>query len=86
MSTYVMSDIHGERELFHKMLQRIAFSEDDTLYILGDVIDRGTDGIALLKEIKETPNMVMLLGNHEHMMLQYSHPLFWFFSFLLILL
>ena len=71
MSIYVMSDIHGERELFYKMLQRIAFSDDDTLYILGDVIDRGPDGIALLREIKDRRNVVMLLGNHEHMMLQY---------------
>lgn len=70
MSVYVMSDIHGERELFRKMLQRIRFSDYDTLYILGDVIDRGPDGIALLKEIKERQNVIMLLGNHEYMMLQ----------------
>lgn len=70
MSIYVMSDIHGEADLFHAMLKQIQFSETDTLYILGDVIDRGPDGIALLKEIMDTPNMVMLLGNHEHMMRQ----------------
>ena len=65
MSIYVMSDIHGEDELFHAMLKQIRFSEEDTLYILGDVIDRGPNGIALLQEIMKTPNMVMLLGNHE---------------------
>ena len=51
MSIYVMSDVHGEDELFHAMLKQIRFSEKDTLYILGDVIDRGPNGIALLQEI-----------------------------------
>lgn len=69
MSVYVMSDIHGEAGLFHAMLEQIRFSQTDLLYILGDVIDRGPDGISLLQEIRDTPNMIMLLGNHEQMML-----------------
>ena len=71
MAHYVMSDIHGEADRFHAMLKMIHFSADDTLYILGDVIDRGPDGISLLREIMAVPNMVMLLGNHEHMMQDY---------------
>ena len=74
MSTYVMSDLHGEAELFHKMLEKIQFSETDTLYILGDVIDRGPDGIVLLREITAAPNIILLLGNHEYMMMQYFAP------------
>lgn len=73
MSVYVMSDIHGEADLFRKMLDKIHFSDEDTLYILGDVIDRGPNGIELLQEIKEKKNIVMLLGNHEYMMLQCYH-------------
>jgi len=56
------------------MLEKISFSLEDTLYILGDVIDRGPDGISLLKEIMGMPNAIMLLGNHEYMMLQYMNP------------
>lgn len=74
MGTYVMSDIHGEAGLFHSLLKKVNFSDSDTLYILGDVIDRGPDGIHLLKEIKQTANVIMLLGNHEYMMLQYYSP------------
>lgn len=74
MSHYVMSDIHGELDRFHTMLKTIGFSENDTLYILGDVVDRGPDGIPLLMEIMKTPNMKMLLGNHEYMCLQYHSP------------
>lgn len=70
MSVYVMSDIHGESDLFYRMLDKIGFSDSDVLYILGDVIDRGPDGIEILKTIKDRPNINMLLGNHEYMMLQ----------------
>lgn len=71
MAHYVMADLRGEGERFHAMLNKIAFSEADNLYILGDVVDRGPDGIALIQEIMEMPNATMLLGNHEYMMLQY---------------
>lgn len=74
MAHYVMGDIHGEADRFHAMLKKIQFSEDDILILLGDVIDRGPDGIALLLEIMEMPNVIMLLGNHEYMMLQYLSP------------
>ena len=74
MAHYVMSDLHGEADRFHAMLEKIQLSDDDTLYILGDVVDRGSDGIKLLLEIMEMPNVVMLLGNHEYMMLQYLSP------------
>ena len=66
---YCMADLHGERDFFLRMLEQIRFSDTDHLYILGDVIDRGTGGIDLLEQIMEAPNMTMLLGNHEHMML-----------------
>ena len=51
MAHYVMSDIHGEGSRFYAMLDRIGFSSADTLYILGDVIDRGADGVSLLRQI-----------------------------------
>ncbi len=74
MAHYVMGDVHGETDRFHAMLEKIHLSEEDTLILLGDVIDRGPDGIALLLEIMEMPNAIMLLGNHEYMMLQYLSP------------
>lgn len=41
---YVMSDIHGCYEKYRAMLKAIKFAEDDALYVLGDVLDRGPDG------------------------------------------
>ena len=39
--TYVMSDIHGMGALLEEMLEKIHFSGEDVLYILGDMIDLG---------------------------------------------
>ena len=66
---YVMSDIHGHKKEFDSLLEQIQFSDEDTLYVLGDVADKGSEPIAILKQIMTPPNMKMLLGNHEHMML-----------------
>lgn len=67
--TYCMSDLHGEKDLFDKMLKQIHFSSQDHLYILGDVIDRGSHGAELLEQIMASDNITMLLGNHEQMCL-----------------
>lgn len=65
---YVVSDIHGHFKRFLDLLKLINFSNEDTLYIIGDVIDRGPEPIALLQYIMTQPNMIMTLGNHEFIM------------------
>lgn len=71
MSNYICTDIHGQYELYLKMLNDINFSDNDTLYILGDIIDRGPNSIDLLLDIINTKNIICLLGNHELMMWDY---------------
>ena len=71
---YCMADIHGETDKFHEMLKPIEFSPQDTLYIIGDVIDRCPGGVDILQEIISTPNIIMLLGNHEDMCLKTLGP------------
>ena len=71
MSIYVMSDMHGLYDRYLKMLELIRFSDEDELYILGDMIDRGPDGIPILLDMMERPNVIPFLGNHEWMMLAY---------------
>lgn len=71
MSIYVCSDLHGRYDLYNKMLETIKFNKKDTLYILGDAIDRGPESIKLLQQIMKQKNVVLLKGNHEKMMLQY---------------
>lgn len=66
---YVLSDIHGNLKNFNSIMAQINLQETDTLYVLGDVIDRHPDGIKILRKIMSAPNIKMLLGNHEYMML-----------------
>lgn len=63
--TYVMSDIHGMYRKFKKMLELIEFSDNDTLYIIGDIVDRGDEPIQILQDMMQRPNVIPLLGNHE---------------------
>lgn len=67
--TYVLSDIHGEIDRWNAMLELIQFSDNDTMYVLGDVIDRKPGGIEIILDIMQWPNVRMLLGNHEKMCL-----------------
>ena len=51
MGIYVCSDIHGMYDLYCRMLETVQFSDGDHLYILGDMIDRGPDGIKILQDV-----------------------------------
>ena len=66
---YVCSDIHGRYDRWIRLLETINFGPKDTMYVLGDVIDRGPDGIRILLDIAKRDNVTLFLGNHEHMML-----------------
>ena len=66
---FVMSDIHGMYDEFLIKLDEINFSDDDYLFILGDVVDRGGKPIELLQYIMAQRNMILLIGNHEQMMM-----------------
>lgn len=63
--TYVMSDLHGRFDRYRAMLERISLSPRDVLYVLGDVLDRGPDGVRILRDMSGRANVLPLLGNHE---------------------
>jgi len=67
---YVMSDIHGHMTRYKDIMRQIKLKRDDHLYVLGDVIDRGKYGLPILRDLVKRPNVTVLLGNHEHMMLE----------------
>ena len=68
---YATSDLHGyPYKDFCKLLDKAKFSDDDFLFVLGDVIDRNGDGGAeMLRELMLMPNAELLMGNHEAMLL-----------------
>lgn len=66
---YILSDLHGHYHIFLKMLEKINFSDDDILYILGDCCDRGPNSLEIYLYLqKHRDNIVLLKGNHELMM------------------
>lgn len=65
--TYVMSDIHGQYEKYRTMLEKITFSDNDTLYVLGDIVDRGEEPMRILSDMSMRANVIPIMGNHEHM-------------------
>ena len=71
---FVMSDIHGQYDLFLKMLDKIDLKREDLLVIIGDICDRGKKSYEIymkcMKMIKLGYNLKFILGNHEDMLLE----------------
>ena len=65
---YIVSDIHGCYRQYQALLEKIQFSEQDELYILGDVVDRGPEPIRVMQDIMKRPNVIFILGNHDFIM------------------
>lgn len=56
--------------MFMELLETINYKETDTLYVLGDVLDRGPYPIKVLRKLMEMPNAICMVGNHELMALE----------------
>lgn len=72
MGIYAISDLHGyPLDKFKALLDKAGFSDSDTLFVLGDVIDRNGDGgVSMLRYMMKQPNIEFILGNHEDMLLK----------------
>ena len=71
MSTYVLSDLHGQYDKFMDMLKLTKFNDNDKMYILGDIFDRGPDPLKILDYIICRKNIDFIPGNHEYMFLEF---------------
>jgi len=70
---FAISDIHGCLASFKSLLKKINYNKSDTLYLLGDYIDRGPDSKGVIDYIWQLQAagyyIHCLLGNHEQMLL-----------------
>ena len=67
---YATSDIHGQFQKLRALLKKVNFGDEDFLFVLGDVIDRnGAGGVDMLRWMMTQPNVSLILGNHEAMLL-----------------
>lgn len=62
---YLVSDIHGCYFSFLNLLKKIDFKDNDILYCIGDVIDRGKYSFELLDYFMQHKNCFLIKGNHE---------------------
>jgi hypothetical protein len=69
-SLFAVSDVHGFRDDLVQGLERAGISADDELWVLGDLLDRGPDGVGAIDHVRalqrQAPDRVhALMGNHE---------------------
>lgn len=69
--TIIIGDIHGCIDEFTELVHKISYdSEKDRLILLGDLIDRGPDSVAVVKKAREM-KLECVMGNHEHKFLKW---------------
>lgn len=75
MSLYLIGDVQGCDEALGRLLGEIAFSPSrDQLVLLGDLINRGPDSLAVLRRVQALGGAAQsLLGNHDLHLLGVAH-------------
>lgn len=63
--TYVISDIHGNLDKFNEILQKIKFTDNDVMYVLGDIVDMGENPMELLCDLSMRYNVISIVGDHD---------------------
>jgi serine/threonine protein phosphatase 1 len=74
--TFVIGDIHGCLVMLKRLIDKIQWDPSkDRLIFIGDYIDRGEDSQGVIEYVatltKNSRNVQCLIGNHEHMLLEY---------------
>jgi bis(5'-nucleosyl)-tetraphosphatase (symmetrical) len=75
MALYLIGDVQGCNSALARLLDDIAFSPSrDTLYLLGDLVNRGPDSLGVLRRLKALDGAARcLLGNHDLHLLAVAH-------------
>ena len=77
MAIYLIGDVQGCDAPLGRLLERVAFSASrDTLYLLGDLVNRGPESAAVLRRLMALQGSAhCLLGNHDLSLLAVAHGL-----------
>jgi bis(5'-nucleosyl)-tetraphosphatase (symmetrical) len=75
MALYLIGDVQGCDDALGRLLARVDFSPSrDTLYLLGDLVNRGPDSAAVLRRLmRHGDSARCLLGNHDLSLLAVAH-------------
>jgi bis(5'-nucleosyl)-tetraphosphatase (symmetrical) len=78
MASYIIGDIHGCINTLQALLDQLNFSDNDTLYLTGDLVNRGKHSLAVLRFVQRLSGAKVVLGNHDlHALALYSKELEW---------
>lgn len=69
MNYYAIADIAGEFDALMRLVTK--FEPDSKIILLGDMVDRGPKSKEVIEWARTNPNVIPLMGNHEHMMLDW---------------
>lgn len=63
---YAVSNLHGNYSKFKKLLKTIAFKDTDIMYVLGDIVDYGDEGMELIGDLSIRYNVYPIVGEHDY--------------------
>jgi len=74
MATYCIGDIQGCFDELEHLLRVINYDHGrDHLWFVGDLVNRGSKSLEVLRFIKRLPNTRVVLGNHDLHLLNFYH-------------
>ncbi len=68
----VIGDVHGCSEELSKLLDEVRITSSDSVYLLGDLVNRGPDPHGVFEILRGLANVRCLWGNHELRLLKYK--------------
>ena len=69
-----VSDIHGNLPFFRALMDKIGLTPDDSLVLLGDMLEKGQDSLPLLRhlmELSKTHTLYPVCGNCDGLVLRF---------------
>ena len=69
-----VSDIHGNLPFFRALMEQIRLTPEDALVLVGDILEKGPDSLALLRhltELSKTHQVYPLCGNCDGLVLRF---------------
>ena len=67
----VIGDVHGSLSALKTALAEMKVTENDRVFIVGDLVDRGEDSRGVLDFVMRHQNIIPIRGNHEDLFLRF---------------